>query len=295
MWKVPYRDEFVVRPDGLRISYRVFGDHKRTLVLANGHGAPQEVWKGVIDVLLENCQVVIWDYLGQHQSDSPPKGQVIDVFGHCDDLDMILTHERIQHYIMAGWSLGVQVALAQYERDAERIDGLVLMHGVPGRIMHHVLGARPELAFPVTRLLKLLFSTIGRTPQKLIHAVAERPALSVLYERMGLIDTTHAGFGALVKAFTLLDFDMYLGVALSSDAHSTDHWLHTVEVPSLVTLGLRDVITPPDSAEPLFRVMPSVQIEIFEGSHFPMFEEPGRLTVLLREFLTALDGEPPTT
>ena len=285
MWKAPYRDEVVVRPDGLRVSYRVFGNHRRTFVIANGHGAPQSVWKGIIDVLLPDAQVIIWDYLSQHRSDLPPKTLNVDVYEHCKDLSLILAREEIKRYVMGGWSLGVQVALAQYERDRERIDGLALMHGVPGRIMHHVLGAKPEIAFPVTRLLRFVFSKVGQTPQHLIHHIARRPELSVLYERLGLVHTTHAGFGALVQAFTLLDLERYLGVALQSDAHSTDHWLHTIDVPTLVTLGLSDVITPSASAAPLFTAIPSATIEYFEGSHFPMFEAPGRLTVLLRQLL----------
>ena len=285
MWKAPYRDEFVVRPDGLRVSYRVFGDHDRTFVIANGHGAPQSVWAGIIDVLLPDAQVIIWDYLGQHQSDVPPKEMLVDVCEHCEDLALILAREETERYVMGGWSLGVQVALAQYERDRERIDGLALMHGVPGRIMHHVCGAKPEFAFPATHFLKFLLSKVGRGPQQLIHKIARRPELSVLYERLGLIHTTHAGFGDLVEAFTLLDLEIYLGVALQSDAHSTDHWLHTINVPTLVTLGLSDVITPSASAAPLFSVIPTATVEIFDGSHFPMFEAPGRLTVLLRQLL----------
>lgn len=285
MWKAQHRNNFVVRPDGLRIFYRVFGDHDRTFVIANGHGAPQSVWQGVLDVLLPDTRVIIWDYLGQHRSDTPSPEMPIDVYSHCDDLSLILEREGVERYVLGGWSLGVQVALAQYERDASRIDGLALMHGVPGRIMHHVLGARPEYAFPITKGLRFIWPKIGGLPQRAIHALAARPELSVLYERLGLVDTTHAGFADLVKAFTLLDMEIYLGVALRSDNHSTDHWLHTIDVPTLVTLGNSDAITPSASAEPLFRVIPSAEVVVFEGSHFPMFEEPGRLTVLLRQWL----------
>ena len=151
--------------------------------------------------------------------------------------------------------------------------------------MHHVLGARPEFAVPITRMLRFFWPKIGGGVQSALHAIAQRPELSVLYERLGLIETTHAGFGALVKAFTQLDMEIYLGVALNSDGHSTDHWLHTITVPTLVTLGRSDVITPSVSAEPLFEVIPNVKLVNFEGSHFPMFEEPGRLTVLLRRLL----------
>ena len=284
-WRIQHRKGYVIRPDGYRVVYTVYGAHERTVVIANGHGAPQLVWKGVVDVLIRDAQVVIWDYLTQHGSDNPTRGESVGIQSHCDDLQQILEKESVVNYVMCGWSLGVQVALAQFERDRDRILGLGLIHGVSGRIMHHVMNGRSEIAFPVTRLLKATVGRYGRVPQRLLSRFARSPIFSIASERVGLVDTTHPGFGALVEAFLQLDLEAYLSVALQADEHSTDHWIHTIDVPTLVTLGLRDAITPERSARPWFEMIPDVEIESFEGSHFPMFEAPGTLTVKLRRLL----------
>ena len=52
-------------------------------------------------------------------------------------------------------------------------------------------------------------------------------------------------------------------------------------MPTLVTLGTRDMITPERTARPWFEMIPGVDIVRFEGSHFPMFEAPATLTVTL--------------
>ena len=278
---IQHRDEHIIRPDGYRVVYSVYGDHERTVVIANGHGAPQSVWRGVVDVLVRDAKVIIWDYLSQHGSDNPERGTCIGIQSHCDDIQQILNQESIESYVMCGWSLGVQVALAQFERDRGRIVGLALMHGVSGRIMHHVLNGRSEIAFPVTRLLKATIGRYGRTPQRWLSGRVRSPAFSILAERVGLVESTHPGFGALVEAFLRLDLEAYLGIALQSDEHSTDHWIHTIDVPTLVTLGTRDAITPERTARPWFEMIPGVDIVRFEGSHFPMFEAPATLTVKL--------------
>lgn len=259
----------------------VFGDHEDTVVIANGHGAPIEVWRGIFESLATRVRIIIWDYLTQHASDLPTRGTSVGIQSHCDDLDLILEQEGVYQYVMGGWSLGVQVALAQYQRDRNRILGLALMHGVSGRIMHHVMNGHADIAFPVTRLLKSTLGRYGRVPQHWLSKYARTPLFAILAERVGIVQSTHSGFGALVEAFLKLDLEAYLNIALNADEHSTDHWIHTVDVPTLVTLGSRDLITPQRSARPWFDMIPNAEIIVFEGSHFPMFEAPGTLTVHL--------------
>ena len=190
-----------------------------------------------------------------------------------------------------GWSLGVQVALAQYGRASDmEVLGLGLIHGVPDRIMHHVLFGHCSTLCPLDQTYSFCCACPPRSWWLVLWSrVARRPEVPVLFERLGLIDTPHSGFGDLVANFTTLNLRQYLSVALAADAQVTQHWLHTINVPTLVTLGRRDRITPILHALPLFETIPNARIEIFDGSHFPMFESPGRLVVLLKEFLAQVE------
>ena len=64
----------------------VFGDHEDTVVIANGHGAPIEVWRGIFESLVTRASVIIWDYLTQHDSDLPARGTVVGIQSHCEIL-----------------------------------------------------------------------------------------------------------------------------------------------------------------------------------------------------------------
>ena len=218
--------------------------------------------------MVTRARVIIWDYLTQHDSDLPARGTVVGIQSHCDDLDLILAQEDVTQYVMGGWSLGVQVALAQFERDRDRVLGLALMHGVSGRIMHHVMNGHAGIAVPVTRLLRSTLGRYGRMPQRWLSKYARTPLFAILAERAGVVQSTHSGFGALVEAFLNLDLEAYLSVALNADDHSTDHWIHTINVPTLVTLGSQDLITPQRSARPWFEMIPSAEIVVFDGSIF---------------------------
>ena len=288
-WGIPYRETEVTRRDGVRLRYYVYGESPSTLVVANGHGAPQSVWRGLFELLGDSVSILSWDYRGQYGSTLNRESETPSIEQHCDDLDFILNQEGIEKYAIMGWSLGVQVALAQYGRHPTQVLGLGLIHGVPDRIMHHVLFGHRSTSVRLTKLTRFAVPVLEKLVVGPLSRVARRPEVPVLFERLGLIDTPHSGFGDLVANFTTLNLRQYLSVALAADAQVTQHWLHTINVPTLVTLGRRDRITPILHALPLFETIPNARIEIFDGSHFPMFESPGRLVVLLKEFLAQVE------
>ena len=54
------------------------------------------------------------------------------------------------------------------------------MHGVFGRIMHHVMNGHAGIAFPVTRLLRATLGRYGRVPQRWLSKYARTPLLRFL-------------------------------------------------------------------------------------------------------------------
>ena len=285
-WGIPYREKEVTMSDGRRLRYFLYGESPMTLVVANGHGAPQSVWRGLFELLAETATIVSWDYRGQYGSTLCDESVTPTIEQHCEDLDFILNRESIHEYAIMGWSLGVQVALAQYGRHSEQVLGLGLIHGVPDRIMHHVLFGHRSASVRLTKFTRFAVPVLEKLVVGPLGRIARRPEVPVLFERLGLIDTPHSGFGDLVAQFTTLNLKRYLSVALAADAQVTQHWLHTIHVPTLVTLGRNDRITPILQSLPLFKTIPNARIEIFEGSHFPMFEAPATLT---KQLLTLVE------
>ncbi len=62
--------------------------------------------------------------------------------------------------------------------------------------------------------------------------------------------------------------------------------LPNIQVPTLVTVGRGDWVTPVSASETIARLIPDAQLEIFEKSgHSPQSEEPEKFQRVLREFL----------
>ena len=61
-----------VHPDGYDIWYEYFGDGKReAIVLLNGLAMSTRAWYGFLPLLLDEYDVLLYDYLGQGESSKP--------------------------------------------------------------------------------------------------------------------------------------------------------------------------------------------------------------------------------
>ena len=61
-----------------------------------------------------------------------------------------------------------------------------------------------------------------------------------------------------------------------------------IAVPALCVVGDQDGSTPPALVEELAGLIPGARFEVIEGAgHLPSIEQPGRLSALIKGFLTA--------
>ena len=58
-------------------------------------------------------------------------------------------------------------------------------------------------------------------------------------------------------------------------------WLDTIDVPVFVTVGTRDWLTPARNIEGAFEHLPNATLQVFDGTHFPILEEPERIAETL--------------
>ncbi len=248
--------------------------------MANGHGATIDVWTTVFKHLPTHCQLITWDYRAQHGSDHGSRSPTIA--DHHSDLDSIVSHLGLENFALAGWSLGVQVALQAFQQHAGKVGAMALIHGVHGQLMSRVFDGR--LAGMGKRLVNLFadyeprLAALYKPP---LRRLLNRPISQTIFDKIGFVQDGHEHLQKMAQEIIELDLSTYLKVACAADAHATESWLHTVDIPVFMTVGSHDWLTPARQILPAFTKLPNASLHHFDGTHFPLLEEPRRIAEIL--------------
>jgi pimeloyl-ACP methyl ester carboxylesterase len=266
--------------DGLRIRYHVIGDGPQKIVLANGHGGTVDVWAPVFERLPSRCQIIMWDYRNQHGSESAIRTPTIA--DHYGDLGALVKVLGLQRFALAGWSLGVQVALQGYRQHQGQVGALSLIHGAHDRLMDRVLNGRfrflgKEAMLALAKIEPMLAPLYKIPARRLLNTRAAQP----LFRIFGMAYKRQAYIQDMAKEFIELDLATYLRVACNANDHVTETWLNTVDVPVFLTVGTKDWLTPPKQLFPAFNALPNATLHIFDGGHFPILDAPERIAETL--------------
>jgi pimeloyl-ACP methyl ester carboxylesterase len=282
--------------DGTRIAYLVAGRGERWLVIANGYGGTFCAWTEIIRLLEDRYRFLIWDYRGMHRSQIPADRDHLRIEDNCRDLDLLMQAERIERVILAGWSVGVQVALEQYRRRPETIEALLLINGAHGRVLHRSLDGKLAglLLPPYLTAMRHLSPAVAPLLLPLLRSVARSPLAVTALARAGLITGSPASLPEALQSVLRLDFGIYIQMALLADQHDTEDLLPFVRVPSLVTAGERDIITSPRLARHVASRIPGAEyFEIPRGTHYAVMEFPRLLANRIDSFLRSRIDFPP--
>jgi pimeloyl-ACP methyl ester carboxylesterase len=115
------------RFDGHRIAYREFGDGTRTCVLIHGLLLSQRMHEPLArDLAACGNRVVTIDLLGHGISDRPPESWNYSIPGCAEQVVALLDHLELDEAVIAGTSLGANVALEAAAQAPERVRGMVI-------------------------------------------------------------------------------------------------------------------------------------------------------------------------
>jgi pimeloyl-ACP methyl ester carboxylesterase len=108
------------------ISYQLLGEGTPVLLI-HGFGEDRSIWRNQIEVLKDNCKLLVPDIPGTGESSLIKKPQVsIDDYADC--LYELLLHESIKKAIVLGHSMGGYITLALAEKHPEVLAGFGLIH-----------------------------------------------------------------------------------------------------------------------------------------------------------------------
>jgi pimeloyl-ACP methyl ester carboxylesterase len=274
--------------DGTRIGYQVRGEGP-CVVLANGLGGTYLAFRYLYDVL-GNYKTICWDYRGLYTSGPAADPRANTMAHQVDDLMSILEAEQVTDFMIAGWSMGVQVAFETIKRHPGRVKGLFAVNGTYGRAFRTVMGSRlvGQTIPMLLRLVRAQASLVGRATKR----VAGSDALIGAMKRVGLVSETIdiEIFRVLAAGFQQLDWVIYSDLLTRLDEHDAEDVLASVAVPVTIVTGDRDLMTPPSTAEHIHRAIPHSRLVVIKGgTHYTPVEYP---TILVDELGRLLDRVP---
>ena len=280
--------------DGTRIGYQVRGPEQApAVVLANGLGGTYLAFEHLY-AALAGYRVVCWDYRGLYTSGAPRDPKANTVVHQVMDLVEILDAEGIGPVVMAGWSMGVQVAFETVRQHRDRVRGLYLINGTYGHAFRTVMGSR-LVGRTIPMLLKLV-----RAQAALAGVATKRlagsDALIGAMKRFGLVSQTIdlEIFRAVAAGFQGIDWVIYSDLLSRLDEHDAEAVLATVGVPTTIVTGDKDLMTPPATAEKLHRAIPGSRMVVIKGgTHYTPVEYPAILVDELHRLLARVPGWEP--
>jgi pimeloyl-ACP methyl ester carboxylesterase len=273
--------------DGTPIVYRVRRAGPRWLVICNGYAGTFVAWRAVLPRLDPRLSILIWDYRGMYLSSTPKDKQHMTIEDDSKDLEGMMAAEDIDRAVLAGWSVGVQVALEHYRRRPDQVEALILHNGAPERVLHTSMDGKlaPFLLVPVVYMAQFLYP--------LMHA--GRPLLRLkaaarLSYRLGIVRRNVWHIHEALKALTGLHLGIYSYMVLRADEHRTADMWSTVKVPTLITFGSEDLLTPEPLVRPVHEAIDGSELYcINEGSHYSLMEYPEVVSARIQQFLDDLD------
>jgi pimeloyl-ACP methyl ester carboxylesterase len=257
----------LVEVGGLQIAYERGGTGP-ALVLLHGYvGDGPTTWRRQLDGLSDDFTVVAWDAPGAGRSSDPPERFGVD--GYADCLAGFLQQLGLERACVAGLSFGGIVALGLQRRNAAMSSALILASAYAGWA-----GSLPrEVA--EQRLGQALALADG-TPEAFVGAL-----LPTMFS-VAMPDETVADFRASMQAFHPCGFRA-MARASAEDVRDV---LPTIDVPTLLVYGERDVRAPLTVAEGLQVAIPDSRLVVLPGvGHVCNAEAPDEFNATVRDFL----------
>lgn len=272
--------------DGTPIYWSSTGRGSPAVVLTDGIGCAGWIWRALRPKLAEDRRVIHWNYRAHGASGAPRSPARMTLVDCAEDLAAVLADAREPRAVIVAHSMGVQVALELHRRHPERVAGLVLALGAPGRLLDAFRDSpAAKLAFPWARDLILRHPELARAAFRTLIPTQ----FAVDYALQHEVDRTRVDRADMQRYFDdLAQVDPTLFVRLlhsASDHDATPH-LPKVRVPTLVIGGEKDTFTPLRLSREMAEAIPGARLLVLRGgTHVGLLEAQELVEREVRAFL----------
>jgi pimeloyl-ACP methyl ester carboxylesterase len=268
---MPFTPQFA-SINGISLAYR---DTSAGLPILFIHGHPfnQSMWDAQVSALRWKHRVITYDIRGYGLSEVPAV-EATTLETMAADIADLLDHLNIPTAVIAGLSMGGQIAMAFAEQYPQRLSGLILAATFPQADTPEAAATRRATADRFLTQGSIL-PGIEMLPKLLAPAtIKDHPDIALQVLAM-IAHTPPAGAAAALR-----------GRAQRKDYSPT---LPRIAVPTLIVVGTEDAYTNVDTAKQMQQSIPNARLEIFPDiGHLPNLEAPDRFNAVLHQFLEAI-------
>jgi pimeloyl-ACP methyl ester carboxylesterase len=270
-----------IEVNGQQVHVRDEGPHDDVapIVLLHGTSSSLHTWQGWAEGLRDQRRVIRFDLPGfgltgpNRQEDYSVERYVLFVRAVMDKLG-------VDHFVLAGNSLGGQIAWVTAATLPDRVERLILVDA----------SGYPPASFQAGQQVPLGL--------RIAHMPVLRAVAQYLLPR-GLVERSlRQLYGDPAKVTPEL-VDLYSDMArregnrealarrMEQQAHHPDPaLLHRIKAPTLVLWGGKDRLQPPELGRRFARDIPNARLVVFDDlGHLPQEEAPQRTLAVLRQFL----------
>jgi pimeloyl-ACP methyl ester carboxylesterase len=262
------------------------------LVLVHGHPFDHTMWAPQIAEFSATRRVIAPDLRGYGASRTAPGAGgatgatgttgadgaptapgVTDFAQFAQDIGALLDDLKVDTFVLAGLSMGGQIAMDGYRQFGDRVRGLVLADTFPAAETPAGVTFRNTLAD------RLLAEGMRGYADEVLDRMVAPSADAEVRAHVHRMMTSAPPEGA--------------AAALRARAGRPDYreLLTRVTVPALVVVGADDTYTPVSDAEAMHAALPDSTLRVIEGAaHMPNLERAAEFNEALGEFLARVDG-----
>ncbi|MFD3503296.1 alpha/beta fold hydrolase [Streptomyces sp. NPDC058678] len=240
------------------------------LVLVHGHPFDRTMWAPQLAAFSATRRVIAPDLRGYGESPQVPGVTRFEQFA--EDIEALLDDLKVETFVLAGLSMGGQIAMDGCRRFGERVRGLVLADTFPAAETPEGVRTRNAMA---DRLLREGMRGYAEEVLEKMVAPYASPEVKAHVHRM-MTSAPPQGAAA----------------ALRARAGRPDYreLLTRVTVPALVVVGSDDAYTPVSDAEAMHAALPDSTLRVIErAAHMPNLERPEEFNGALGDFLARVD------
>ena len=265
------KTEGYVHANGIKSYYQIRGQGK-PLVLLMGFGADGDVWELHAAEYEKHFQCIILDNRGVGKSDAPPGPYSTAMMA--DDTLAVMNHLGIDKAMVAGISMGGAIAQSLALNHPDRVSKLVLISTWPvfnnyAKTVYQNLIKLRKVADPAD-FMELLQLWIFAPPWYETH--------------MEDLKEGQKGAASNPNPQTQQGFEGQLHACMNHDVVDR---LNEIQIPTLITIGMMDIFTPPPFSDILHEKIAGSQLVRFPtGGHVHHWEDLERFNQVTKEFLS---------
>ncbi len=246
------------------------------LVFIHGFPFSSRQWDPQWDALKGQYRLIRFDQRGHGQT--PPGDGQFPLEFLVDDLFSLLDHLNVPKAILCGLSMGGYVALRAVERNPKRVSALILADTRSDADLNQTKIARSETIKNIKKY------GVSEFCESFLKTCFAPETFQNNPERIDAIRRIILGNSTLGICGTLM--------ALAGRTDTTSA-LGSIRVPSLILVGEKDAITPPEISQKLNMVIAgSKLVTIPLAGHLSNIENPDVFTQSLDQFMTRLSSSP---